>query len=243
MSIRLSIWLIFHLGVITVACDSELSDAVAVQNPPVTINSSSVDYMALGDSYTEGFGVSEAKRWPVQLSEKLADDNILVEEFSMIAKSGWTTRELIMAIDTAAISRNYDLVTLLIGVNNQYQGLDLNIYKEDFEVLATKAIDLAGGNPTMVLVLSIPDYGVTRYAEILNLDKQQISSEIDIYNQVAKEICDQKGISFCDITELSRLTGNDPNMYSRDGLHPSGTMYEQWVSNCYPQVLDMISNN
>ena len=199
--------------------------------------------MPLGDSYTEGFGVAEEDRWPVLLKEKLAGDNILVEEFRIIAKSGWTTQELIAGMDTANVLPSYDLVTMLIGVNNQYQGYDLNIYQQDFEELINRAVDLAGGNPAKVVVLSIPDYSLTEYAEILNLDKQQITNEIDAYNQVAQEICNQQGTFFCDITELSRLAGNDPTLSAPDGLHPSGLMYKQWVSQCYPQVLAILSDN
>jgi lysophospholipase L1-like esterase len=241
--IRVSAWLLFHLCLITSACDSDLPDAAVDQTHPTSKNSSSIRYIALGDSYTEGFGVAEEERWPVLLAEKLASDNIQVEEFRTLAKSGWTTKELIAAVEAADVSPTYDLVTMLIGVNNQYQGYDLITYEEDLEVLITKAVDLAGGNPAKVLILSIPDYSVTEYAEILNLNKQQITNEIGAYNQVAKELCNQKGAMFCDITELSRLAGNDPTLSAPDGLHPSGAMYKQWVSQCYPQVLAILSNN
>ena len=226
------------------SCDDELPTTNNLLQPAAGNGvSTSVDIISLGDSYTAGFGVSESERWPVLLADQLSTNNIFVKKLDIVAKSGWTTKELLDGIETIELDQNYDLVSLLIGVNNQYQGNDLSIYQKDFERLVTRAIDFSDGNPNRVLVLSIPDYSVTEYAKLLDLDLPEIRSEIETYNREAEKICQQKGVVFCNITELSRLAGHDPTLTAPDGLHPSGAMYRQWVSKCYPLVIDMLSNN
>ena len=185
-------------------------------------------YLALGDSYTIGEGVDENDRWPNQLVEQLKLDKYFLDEPVIIAKTGWTTDELDAAIIDENITETYDLVTLLIGVNDQYRGRPVANFRIHFIELLSKAIVLAKNNPENVIVVSIPDWGVSPYAS--NFDRVKISNEIDNFNKVKKEETLNRNAKFVDITAISRLALNNDEFFVSDRLHFSGEMYGLWVA-------------
>ena len=187
---------------------------------PDPASTTSARYLALGDSYTIGESVPATERFPVQLARELG-----LGEPQIIAKTGWTTDELDSAIDAANPRGSYDLVTLLIGVNNQYRGRDAEQYRGEFAALLQRAIGFAGGDVKKVIVVSIPDWGVTPFAE--GRDRAKIAAEIDRYNTVNREETSRAGARYVDITPISR--GSDPALVAGDGLHPSGKQYGEWV--------------
>ena len=181
----------------------------------------SFKYLALGDSYTIGESVTEKDRWPNQLAEKLS-----IPKPRIIATTGWRTDDLKGAMDAANLSNDYDLVSLSIGVNNQYQAKPTTQYEVEFEELLKRAIELAKGNTKNVFVVSIPDYGFTPFGK----PKQEtITPQIDQFNEINKRITEKYKISYFDITEISRKGLDDPTLVATDGLHPSGKMYTLWV--------------
>ena len=184
-------------------------------------------YLALGDSYSIGEGVAEAGRWPVQLAAAWRARGIALEDPRIIATTGWTTDELSAAMDAAEPLGAWDRVSLLIGVNNQYRGRSLDEYREQFAALLERAIALAGNRPSHVFVLSIPDWGVTPFAQ--GRDRVAIARDIDAFNATAQAICVQRDVAFIDITPTSRDRGGDVDMLAADGLHPSAAMYARWV--------------
>ncbi len=201
-------------------------------NTPGTPIAASKNYLALGDSYTIGESVSAKDRFPSQLAAVMSGQAIPVGTPNIIATTGWTTGNLLSALANNPPASNFDIVTLLIGVNNQYQGRSLSEYKSQFETLLKQAITYAGNQKKHVFVLSIPDYSVTPFAA--NSDKVKIAREIDEFNAAARQICSAYDISFLDITGVSRE--NDPALTASDGLHPSGKQYERWVALLAPLV-------
>ncbi|MBC7654761.1 MAG: SGNH/GDSL hydrolase family protein [Oligoflexus sp.] len=192
-------------------------------------------YLALGDSYTIGESVGLDKNFPNQLVGVLNNDSILIEQPKIIAKTSWTTDDLISVIKTSELKDKYDFITLLIGVNNQYRGYDIEKYKSEFKQLLQTAITKAGTNPQKVFVLSIPDYGVTPFAQ--NSDKEKIGKEIDQYNKIANDISKDLKTNYLDITSISRTAKIDHTLIANDGLHPSAKMYQLWVADLSKQVL------
>ena len=191
-------------------------------------------YLALGDSYTIGESISAEENFPSQtvaiLNKTAVGAGSRRQGFdnpTIIAKTGWTTDELDAAIDAATIAKTYDIVSLLIGVNNQYRGRSVNDYKIQFDHLLQRAIYFAGNRTNRVFVLSIPDWGVTPFADGRN--RQQISSAIDAYNATASAICKQYNSSFIDITTSQRLDANHAAYLTTDLLHPSGKEYTKWA--------------
>lgn len=193
-------------------------------------------YLALGDSYTIGESVEVFERWPNQLVSELNKNSIVFEQAKIIAKTGWTTGELLNAIEEQQIDESYDLVSLMIGVNNQYRGLSIENFKEEFTVLLKKAITFSKKNETGVVVLSIPDWGVTPFAS--DRDQNKIAEEIDQFNSVISQVCSNYKVSYIDVTEISRQVTSQPNLVAQDGLHPSSIMYSLWVK----KVLNYITN-
>ncbi len=189
-------------------------------------------YLAVGDSYTIGEMVKENERFPMQLSQRLNSDSIDIAEPLIIAKTGWTTDELLAAIKEKNVKDTFSIVTLLIGVNNQYRGRSSEEYRAELKQLLDIAIKYTGGKNEHVFVLSIPDWGVTPFAE--GKDRGKIAAEIDEYNRVKKEECEKLGVKYYDITEISRNT--DPALIASDGLHPSGKMYKMWVDKIYIDI-------
>lgn len=203
---------------------------------PTAIEPTELRYLALGDSYTIGEGVPEAARWPVQLARGLRADGLPMADPEIIARTGWTTGELDAAIDAVHPLAEYDLVSLLIGVNNQYRGLGVDEYRMQFSALLERAIGFAQGRRERVLVLSIPDWGVTPFARRELRSAARIADEIDACNHAAQEACAQRGIAFIDITAISRARGAEPGMLVEDGLHPSVAMYAEWTRLALPWV-------
>ncbi len=191
-------------------------------------------YLALGDSYTIGEGVPESGRWPMQLARALRADAIPLADPRIIARTGWSTDELDAAIDTAHPPAEYDLVSLLIGVNNQYRGRSVGEYREQFAGLLERATGFAQGRRDRVLVLSIPDWGVTPFAKQEQRDAARIAAGIDAYNAAAQETCIPRGVAFVDITAISRARGAEADMLAADGLHPSAAMYAEWTRLALP---------
>jgi lysophospholipase L1-like esterase len=194
----------------------------------------SYTYLALGDSYTIGEGVAEEDRWPARLAALLRGEGIALADPRIIATTGWTTDELASAMDAAEPLGEWDFVSLLIGVNNQYRGRDVDDYVGEFATLLQRAIALAGGRAGRVLVLSIPDWGATAFARDSGRDLAQVAAELDAYNEAAKEICASLGVAFVDITGISRDRGDAPGMLAADGLHPSAAMHARWVEAVLP---------
>lgn len=195
-----------------------------------------LSYLALGDSYTIGEGVAPAGRWPVQLATALQEAGHVVAEPQIIATTGWTTDELDAGIDAAAPQGPFGLVSLLIGVNDQYRGRSVDAYRPAFTALLQRALGFAGQQRRRVLVLSIPDWGVTPFARENKRDPAQIARELDAYNAAAQAICAQHQVAFVDITAISRERGAEPAMLVDDGLHPSAAMYTEWTRRAFPVV-------
>ncbi|MGY0610675.1 MULTISPECIES: SGNH/GDSL hydrolase family protein [unclassified Luteimonas] len=193
-----------------------------------------LSYLALGDSYTIGEGVEPADRWPHQLARALRADGIALEDPLTIAATGWTTDELDAAIDAADPRGPFDFASLLIGVNNQYRGRDVDDYAHGFTALLERSIGFAGGRPGRVLVLSIPDWGVTPFAAAPERDLDVIARELDACNGAARAICEARDVAFVDITRVSRERGGEPAMLADDGLHPSAAMYVEWTRLALP---------
>ena len=183
-------------------------------------------FLALGDSYTIGQSVEVKYRWPNIFQDSLAMLGIDIEEPTIIARSGWRTDALLSAALTEVTESDYGLVSLLIGVNNQYQGRSVEDYRPEFEELLRFAIARVGGDKSRVFVLSIPDYGCTPFG---SSRADEIAIEIDAFNNANKEITENLGVAYFDITPASRLAKQNPELVASDGLHPSGEQYILWV--------------
>lgn len=223
--------IVSFLCMLTLGCNSDMKQQS--ENKTFT-------YLALGDSYTIGEGVSENERYPVLLQDSLEASGIHLSDLQIIARTGWTTDELSEAIDQAELSTPYDLVTLLIGVNNQYRGRTPDNYRPEFVNLLERAVEYAGGNSGRVIVLSIPDWGVTPFAE--GRDKEQIAREIDAYNAINREESEKAGVAWVDVTAISREAASRPELLAPDGLHPSGLMYRYWVNDLFPLAFEMLKD-
>lgn len=188
-------------------------------------------YLALGDSYTIGESVPAADNFPHQAVRLLAGDSLIFQSPRIIAKTGWTTDELEAGIQTAyadePLQSDYDLVSLLIGVNNQYRGRSRDEYRQQFEQLLKKAIGYAGNRAERVVVLSIPDWGVTPFAE--GRDRRQIENDIDAFNAINRQIAARYDVHYIDITPWTREAAQDVSLLAADGLHPSGKEYKRWA--------------
>lgn len=192
-----------------------------------------IKFLALGDSYTIGESVSPDQRWPVQLGTALKAKGVAVEDLQIIATTGWRTDDLKKAMDAAHLMPGYTLVSLLIGVNNYYQGKSAESYAHDFTGLLQTAIALAGGHTENVFVISIPDYGYTPFGK----EKQTTISEgIDAFNAKNESIARQLGVNYIFITDISRRGLQEPELVAGDGLHPSGKMYSLWVERILQQI-------
>lgn len=200
----------------------------------------SMRYLALGDSYTIGEGAAPADRWPVQLAGLLREKGIQVEDPQIIARTGWTVTELSAGMDAAAPRGPFDLVTLLIGVNDQYRGADPEAYRPTFARMLARATALAGGDARRVLVLSIPDWGVTSFARKRGRDQAKVSAAIDAFNAVNREEAQKAGIRFLDITPGSRRAATDDSLLVADGLHYAAPMYKEWATLALPLAVEAL---
>jgi lysophospholipase L1-like esterase len=215
-----------------VACQVKLPDT-----PSGGEDMRAIRYLALGDSYTIGESVPTQDCWPKQLAKMLEAEGFQAGA-TVIARTGWTTGELWQGIQAGEIQPPYDLVSLLIGVNNQYRGYKLDEYRKQFVFLLKKSIEYAGGEPNRVIVLSIPDWGVTPFAS--GRDREQIAEEIDAFNSVNREESEKAGAHYVDITPVSRQAVTEPAWVASDGLHPSGEMYTLWAEKVLPVARDIL---
>ncbi len=203
-----------------------------------------IHYLALGDSHTIGESVPTEARWPDQLARLLATDREgslwegIQIDLTLVARTGWTVKELWEGMQTNPPQGTYDLVTLLIGVNDQYRGYPVDGYRKDFRFLLGKAIQYAGGNPRKVIVLSIPDWSVTPFAT--GRDRVQIAQEITDFNTVNREEAEKAGVYYVDITPISRQAVSDAALIASDGLHPSGKMYALWAQEVFPVASEIL---
>ena len=189
-------------------------------------------FLALGDSYTIGEGVDAQLRWPAQLATRLREEGHSIDPADVIATTGWTTDELASALPSAQLRDVYDRVSLLIGVNNQYRGRDPENYRIECAGLIDFAIGKANGRAQRVMVLSIPDWGVTPFAAAQGADAERVAANIDHFNAIARELSIARGTAWIDVTDISRGAGRD--MLTEDGLHPSAEQYALWAERVLP---------
>ncbi len=211
----------------------------------VTLGSNSAiaaSYLALGDSYTIGEGVAAEERWPNQLVALSRKDEIAIGDPEIVARTGWTTDELSTAMDAHTFHAPYALVTLLIGVNNQYRGRDLENYRAEFRALLERAIKLAGGEAKRVIVVSIPDWGVTRFGKSSGRDIGEIARQLDAYNAANAQIATMLHCGYVDVTAISREGADRSDMLVGDGLHPSAAMYGRWATAVLPAARAALSS-
>ncbi len=199
-------------------------------------------YLALGDSYTIGEGVEPAQRWPLQLAQRLRDDGIALDDPQIVATTGWTTDELSAGMDAATLVPPYDFVSLSIGVNNQYRGRDPENYRREFAALLQRAIALAGQRANRVIVVSIPDWGVTRFGRESGRDTAAIARELDAFNAINREEALRLEVAWADVSAISRGAGSDAAQLADDGLHPSGRQYTGWLAAIVPLVRAALSS-
>ena len=202
--------------------------------PPVKPRAVPVRVLALGDSYTSGEAIPAGTGWPYQLEAALLEDSVRVTSLTIVAHTGWTSADLLVAIAKTHLTPQYDLVTLQIGVNNQYRGLLFEQFQSEFVELLTRATTLAGDEPGHVVVLTIPDYSVTPVGRRLDPDLTRM--EIDQYNAFIADTLDSTETALVNITEISRQADEDTSLVAHDGLHPSAKMYAQWVEVIRPVV-------
>lgn len=217
----------------------------AVPSPPDDMtpdeNATQYKYLALGDSYTIGQSVCETCRFPAQLKNQLDStlDNATVN-LNIIATTGWTTTNLLNAINAQNPANDNDLVTLLIGVNNQFQNKPFSLYEIEFPQLVSKAIALAKGDPANVIVVSIPDYRYTPFGNGL-INPDGVSQQINQYNAFAQQYCSDNNITFIGITDITRQGLENPNLVASDGLHPSELAYALFTQRLFPQAVSVLS--
>ena len=206
---------------ILVACKADYINQEGVADGTKT-------YLALGDSYTIGESVARAETWPAQLIKQLNDGGEKWANPTIIAQTGWTSGRLKDELKKASLAPSYDLVSLLIGVNNQFQGLSANQFRGEFKDLLKKAIDLSKNKEKGVIVLSIPDWAFTPFGG--RFDRSKVSAEIDVFNEIVKEETLKMKVKYYDITPISRKGLQNTKLVANDGLHPSAVMYGEWVS-------------
>jgi len=215
--------------------DQEIPQINNEQIADDTVAIESISYLALGDSYTIGQGVDTAFRWPNQLVDSLSVYDFELSKFRIIAQTGWTTTNLLDALEGASLE-GFNMVSLLIGVNNQFQRKPFDLYIAELDSLLERSIEIAG-DTNRVFMLSIPDYGVTPFG---SSNSELIAEELDLYNEYAKYRCDALGIPFINITEISRELGDSEGALASDNLHPSGSQYSLWIEEVLPSVLSIL---
>jgi lysophospholipase L1-like esterase len=228
----------FLLMMSLISCEAKENQEM-IQTTPVSPGPlAKYTYLALGDSYTIGQSVSADQSFPYQLQKKLQMNDRQVGEPVIIARTGWTCDDLMSAINAQVKAGDqYQLVTLLIGVNDQYRGYNVKDYPARFKALLQKAISLAGNNPQNVIVVSIPDYGATPYGAG---SAGVIGNEIDAYNAINKAVSEELLVNYVNITDISRMGLSDPGLVARDDLHPSGKMYGLWIDRILPVAIKIL---
>ena len=198
-------------------------------------NQSNLRYLALGDSYTIGEGIEFEYNYPKQIVNQI----FLIDTVTVIAKTGWTTDELIDTLNNLQLDK-FDVVSLLIGVNNQFRGYQIDKYVMEFESLLNRAIDYSKDKKN-VFVLSIPDYGVTPFGKVKG--QERIYREINSYNNINRIMAEKYNVMYFDITEISRKAENDSSLLAEDKLHPSKKMYKMWIEKLKNELLDSLKNS
>jgi lysophospholipase L1-like esterase len=222
-------------------CTKDSGTDIAIVSPPPSAipgQAPMLKYLALGDSYTIGHGVAIVDRFPHQLAEMLKAADKPIAEPTYIARTGWTTGNLLTAIEAQKPATDFDMVTLLIGVNNQYQGRDTGEYRTEFTQCIQQAVKHARGRKDRVFVLSIPDYSVTPFGQRNN--PEQISQQIDVFNAINARISAEFGVSYTNITKGSREALQNPALVAADGLHPSALEYRKWAEKLFDVVIKRI---
>ncbi|MEZ7505734.1 SGNH/GDSL hydrolase family protein [Flavobacterium sp. Arc2] len=218
------------------------TETTVEQIPVVKTRDNPIHYLALGDSYTIGQSVCESCRFPAQLKQSLQNTNSNNSfVLKIIAQTGWTTTNLVLAINSQNLVPDYDLVTLLIGVNNQYQHKSFSLYEKEFPELVNKSIALAKGTKANLIVVSIPDYTYTPFGQGSG-NSSSISSEIDTYNAFAKKYCDENSIRFINITDITRKGLTNKGLVAQDGLHASEEAYRLFVERIAPKAASSLNN-
>ena len=220
---------VFFISVIALVLSLYSCEEKEAPQPTITVK-----YLALGDSYTIGQGVEENERWPNQLSTQLESNGIDVQKTQIIAQTGWKTSDLLNGIADSTLN-DYDLISLLIGVNNQFWSQPFDIFQTEFDSLVNIAIEAVGKD--RIFIVSIPDYGVTPFG---SSNSENIANDIDMYNGYISERCAEEGFPFINVTEISRQLGDSDGALAADNLHPSGYQYSLWVNEMLPSVLDLI---
>ena len=218
---------------------SGLDDIEAQDNGGSEIIDITKKALSLGDSYTIGQSVCETCRFPEQLKRELNNNTDYTVDVNIIAQTGWTTASLINSIESQTIATDYDLVTLLIGVNNQYQGIPFSVYETEFPQLVQTAIAAVNSNKDKVIVVSIPDYAYTPFGQNSG-NPETTSEEIDMYNVFAENYCNEQNITFVNITDITRQGLDNPGLVASDGLHPSELAYAQFVERLLPIAVQKI---
>lgn len=224
------------------------SEPILTAEPSATTHASAttqpaepVKILALGDSYTIGERVDKLEKWPVQLVRKLRVNARGAAEPTILAVSGWDTADLIDALNRSDFESSFDVVTLQIGVNNQFRNGTISSFEDDLARLTTSAVGLAGGDANRVILVSIPDWGVTPFAEGAPTD--EIAEAIDAFNDVIRAQAGESGTKFVDVTPISRRAATERELIAADGLHPSGAMYAEWVGLIYPVIEEILANS
>ena len=236
-TITIFFWISFSLSYIEPKKE-DLEPLVPIINTALNSNQTenqALNYLALGDSYTIGEGIKKRNTWP-KLLERYIEKEIGVEiNTQIIAETGMTTSDLIRAIELSEILESYELVSLMIGVNNQYRGMNINHFKEEYIQLIDQAIAFTNYSNSRVFVLSIPDWSATPFGQGFQFNKNKM--EIEKYNRIIKNICTAKGVDYYNITDISRLVTRESNLIIEDGLHPSKKMYQLWVNEIFPGII------
>ena len=228
--------LLFPFLCLFISCNSS-SEKVEETTP--VIEEQPLTYLALGDSYTIGESVSEEARWPLQLADSLRKRGVEIDKPKIIAKTGWTTGDLLSGMDVQLEDgEQYDLVSILIGVNNQYQGRSIEEYEQELQTIFDRAIARSKTGAAGVFAVSIPDYGATPFGASR---AEEIAKEIEEFNAVFERIAEAHDVPFYNITPVSKRAKNEPDLVAEDGLHPSGKMYSLWVNEFVDEVLEKIS--
>ena len=232
--------LILIVGLTFFGCNSNTDSPAGDTNTENTTAPENFKLIALGDSYTIGQSVCETCRFPAQLKDSLQTYFSVLDTFNLqiIARTGWTTSNLKSAIVAADLQTDFDLVTLLIGVNNQYQNKPFSLYETEFVELINTAVSLVGNTASKLIVVSIPDYAYTPFGQGRN--PENISSQLELYNSFARTYCENNGIKYVNITDITQDGLNNPLLVASDNLHPSALAYTKFVERILPMAIDIL---
>ena len=213
----------------------DLSDTLVVEDNLNTPRESPYSFIALGDSYTIGEGVNEDERWPNQFVDVAYENGVDFDQPMIIAETGWKTYDLLNAINQTNFTKKYDYISLLIGVNNQFNSRPIDEFEEDLNKLMDEMKRIKK-NDGSIIIISIPDWGYTPFGE--SSDISDISEQINLFNNSLRKFATTNGLKYVDVTEISRRGINEPDLITNDNLHPSGIMYLEWAKKIYNIWID-----